>query len=44
MDKKNLIDSDDNMYLAIDLLIGLDNIKIILNNIALNHVDMMKCI
>ena len=44
MDKKNLIDSDDNMYLAIDLLIGLDNIKIILNNIALNHVDMVKCI
>ena len=44
MDKKNLIHSDDNMYLAIDLLIGLDNIKIILNNIALNHVDMMKCI
>lgn len=44
MDKKNLIDSDDNMYLAIDLLIGLDNIKIILNNIALDHVDMMKCI
>ena len=44
MDKKNLIDSDDNMYLAIDLLIGLDNIKIILNNIALNRVDMMKCI
>ena len=44
MDKKNLVDSDDNMYLAIDLLIGLDNIKIILNNIALDHVDMMKCI
>ena len=44
MVKKNLIDSDDNMYLAIDLLIGLDNIKIILNNIALDHVDMMKCI
>ena len=44
MDKKNLIDSDDNMYLAIDLLIGLDNIKVILNNIALDHVDMMKCI
>ena len=41
--KKNLIDSDDHMYLAVDSLIDINNIITGSNNIALRKVNVKWC-
>ena len=41
--ENNLIDSDDSMYLAVDSLIGINNITIDSNNVDLRKANLKPC-